>query len=243
MLYSVAEVFDLVWNRSEGEKSDFPLHASLLLLTFGATFFLLALFRLLETWQQVGMREGRRSLSMLAPGAILIAMLISMVGDVLMVQQDQAAEHDDEDVAKTRVALQLQTAGAVMNLVILVVFFVFLGSLARRRKGQSVLAIVLACLGGLVMIRWIYNSYLLGSMLMHVMQAEDADYSVDLPGWPVFIGLFIVPEILAIALSILYDLTQVKNGVEVRAAFGVSVHTQTHTSKILSNFNTRALFT
>lgn len=230
VLYSVAEVFDLVWNRSEGEKSDFPLHASLLLLTFGATFFFLALFRLLETWQQVGMREGRRSLSLLAPGAILIAMLISMVGDVLMVQQDQAAEHDEEDVTKTRVALQLQTAGAAMNLVILVLFFIFLGSLARRRKGQSVLAIVLACLGGLILIRWIYYSYLLGSMLMTVMQAEDADYSVDLPGWPVSIGLFIVPEILAIALSILYDLTQVKNGVEVRIAFGVSLHSNNNTS-------------
>ncbi|KAI7876545.1 hypothetical protein K492DRAFT_21237 [Lichtheimia hyalospora FSU 10163] len=165
------------------------------------------------------MRQGRRSLSMIAPGAILIAMLISMVGDVLMVQQDQAAEQDDEDVAKTRVALQLQTAGAVMNLVILVMFFVLLASLARHRKGQSVLAIVLATLGGLILIRWIYNSYLLCSMLMNVMQAEDAGYTIELPEWPVFIGLFIVPEILAIALSILYDLTQVKNGVEVRFGF------------------------
>ncbi|KAI9320647.1 hypothetical protein BX666DRAFT_1218249 [Dichotomocladium elegans] len=222
LLYAVSEVFDIVWNQAQEEHSYFPLHAALLLKTFGGVFFLLGLFRLLETWQRVGMRQGRRVLSVMAPMMICVAGLLSMIGDIFLVQQDQA-EHEEEiegDATpglsgKTRTAVILETAGTSINLGMLLVYFIILCVLARkRRQGQTVLVVVLGTLGLLITIRWAYYGFMLITLLLTEPGAADR-----IPGWAVYMGCTVLPEILVIFLAIFYDLAQVKDGVEVNLIY------------------------
>ncbi|KAG2217740.1 hypothetical protein INT45_002389, partial [Circinella minor] len=234
MLVAVGKVFDIVWDKSEGIKNDYPLHAALILETISASIMILALFRLLQVWHQVGLRgggSGTSTLSIIAPTITVIIMVVSIVGDVLLVRQDQLAEEDEEDVNQTHTALLVKFGGNFGNVILvliymgLVVYLVFAtkrrgtmspsattpitANLANIRKNPNLLVPVLALLGILILIRNGFSTANLGSMAF----SDDSEEYQDM-GWSFYVGLVAIPEILVIIVAFLYDLTQVKNGVE-----------------------------
>ncbi|KAI9484587.1 hypothetical protein BDB00DRAFT_127944 [Zychaea mexicana] len=235
---AVAKVFDIVWDKSEGIKSDYPLHASLILETIGSTFMILALFRLLQVWQQVGLRgggSGTRVLSLLAPITTFLVMVICIAGDIFLIKQDLVEEDGgEEDVEKTHTALLIKFVGALLFVVLTLVYMglvMYLAHATKRcgtgiaaaassaattylsnvRSNPSLLIPVLATLGILTLIRFSYYMALVGNM---AFSQDDLDDEETL-SWPLYVGLIVVPEIGAIIVAFLYDLTQVKNGVEV----------------------------
>ncbi|KAI8150342.1 hypothetical protein BJV82DRAFT_586822, partial [Fennellomyces sp. T-0311] len=245
LLCTLAKVFDIVWDKSEGIQNDFPLHASLLLETIASIFPILALFRLLQVWQQVGLRGGEnatRWLSLTAPVIALIAMVICVVGDVILVQQDQAAEEGEEDEAQTHKGLLVKFVGSIINIVLLLTYMglvIYLAHATGQRRRATIttntgrsnpnfLVAVLAVLGLLTLIRWTYYLAMVGAMtLSHVLEDETI-------GWPLFVGLIVVPEIGAMVVAILYDLTRVKNGVEVSSFWVLTCTNRSPVTKPIS---------
>ncbi|KAI9259620.1 hypothetical protein BDA99DRAFT_513734 [Phascolomyces articulosus] len=233
LLMAVGKVFDIVWDKSEGIKNDYPLHASLILQTIGTSVVILALFRLLQVWHQVGLRRGgsgTRTLSILAPVVTFLVMVVSVVGDVLIVKQDQAAEEEggEEDVDQTHMALMIKFAGSLGNIVLVLVYIglvIYLAFVTKRRatvstpttanlgsirSNPSLLVPVLLIIGTLILIRSAFYMAMVGTMAF----SEDDIEEQENMGWPIYVGLIVVPEIAVILIAFIYDLTQVKNGVE-----------------------------
>ena len=218
VLVAVGKVFDIVWDKSEGIKNEYPLHAALILETISASIMILALFRLIQVWHQVGQRgggSGTRTLSIVAPTVTAIIMVVSIVGDILLVRQDQLSGDGEEDVSQTHMALLVKFGGSAGNITLVLIYMglvIYLAyatkrrttmspsattpitaNLASIRKNPSLLVPTLALLGILILIRNAFVMATLGLMAF----SDDSEGQEDM-GWSFYVGLIAVPEILVI---------------------------------------------
>lgn len=231
VLYAVAQVFLLVWDRDmegdEEHRNPFPLHSVLILTTLGSSFVMLALYRLVQVWREIGLKGGDSSmLRVAAPLGVAVSTVLSLVGDVILLRLDEE-EHEDTGgiVWSSRKALLVKGVGSLVGLVLLLIYIALIVVTAvqqrRGRRGtadhQSLVPVLLV-LGILAIVHWSYFAVVvLSSALPLADTSMDSDCNSG--NWQLATGLIAAPDIVLLATAFLYDLTRVKNGAKVTYFF------------------------
>lgn len=196
-------------------ENDFPLHAALVLTTLGSAFVFLALFRLIQVWHQVGHGRGAQTANpKLAPLIILVVTILGLIADIILIQEDKQVQ---EDTHLTHVALSLAAAVSAICIVLTVVYLslLFYCAYTQKRMRQGRLVLSLAALGVLTLIRWCYSTFLSISVVARYDEQQDDLIVSDNLLLPLYLGFIVAPEVLLLALAILCNLVEVKNGAEI----------------------------